>query len=137
MIIYFHGVSVKATFQTPSEKMRKTQSDNLARLLSDAAYCKQKPAARAALCGVSPLPASSGKTNRHRLNRGGNRQANATLHQVVVVRLRWCGQTKDYAGWRMEKGRSESEIMQCLKPFIVREAFHTVLIMLKLYSFVI
>ena len=49
--------------------------DNPARLRSDAAYCKQKPAARAALCGVSPLPASSGKTNKHRLNRGGNRQA--------------------------------------------------------------
>lgn len=60
-------------------------------------------AAFASLWGVSPLPASSGKTNRHRLNRGGNRQANATLHRIVVVRLR------------------------CLKRFIAREELHTLL----------
>ncbi len=78
--------------------------DNPARLRSDAAF--------AALCGVSPLPASSGKTNRHRLNRGGNRQANATLHRVVVVRLRWHEQTKAYAARRMEEGRSKPEIMK-------------------------
>ena len=127
MIIYFHGVSVKATFQTPSEKMRKTQSDNLARLLSDAAYCKQKPAASAALSSASPLPASSGKTNRNRLNRGGNRQANATLHRVVVVRLRWHEQAKAYSVRRMEEGRSKSEIIRCLKCFIARVVFHTLL----------
>ena len=61
--------------------------DNPARLRSDAAYCKQKPAVRDALCGVSTLPASSGKTNQHQLNRGGNRQVAATLHCVVVVML--------------------------------------------------
>ena len=93
--------------------------DNPARLRSDAAF--------AALCGVSPLPASSGKTNRHRLNRGGNRQANATLHRVVVVRLRWHEQTKAYAARRMEEGRSKPEIMRCLKRFIAREVFHTLL----------
>lgn len=63
--------------------------DHPERLRSDAAF--------ASLCGVSPLPASSGKTIRHRLNRGGNRQANATLHRVAVVRLRWHEQTKAYA----------------------------------------
>ena len=93
--------------------------DNPARLRSDAAF--------AALSGVSPLPASSGKTNRHRLNRGGNRQANATLHRVVVVRLRWHEQTKAYAARRMEEGRSKPEIMRCLKRFIAREVFHTLL----------
>ena len=93
--------------------------DNPARLRSDAAF--------AALCGVSPLPASSGKTNRHRLNRGGNRQANATLHRVVVVRLRWHEQTKAYAAHRMEESRSKPEIMRCLKRFIAREVFHTLL----------
>ena len=81
----------------------------------------------AALCGVSPLPASSGKTNRHLLNRGGSRQANATLHRVVVVRLRWHEQTKAYAARRMEEGRSKPEIMRCLKRFIAREVFHTLL----------
>jgi transposase len=92
--------------------------DNPARLRSDAAF--------AALCGVSPLPASSGKTNRHRLNRGGNRQANATVHRVVVVRRR-DEQTKAYAARRMEEGRSKPEIMRCLKRFIAREVFHTLL----------
>jgi transposase len=58
-----------------------TAGDNPERLRSEAAF--------AALCGASPIPASSGKTTRHRLNRGGDRQANAALHRIVVVRLRW------------------------------------------------
>ena len=93
--------------------------DHPERLRSDAAF--------ASLCGVSPLPASSGKTTRHRLNRGGNRQANATLHRVAVVRLRWHEQTKAYAARRMGEGRSKAEIMRCLKRFIAREVFHTLL----------
>ena len=93
--------------------------DNPARLCSDAAF--------AALCGVSPLPASSGKTNRHRLNRGGNLQANSSLHRVVVVRLRWHEQTKAYAARRMEEGRSKPEIEWYLKRLIAREVFHTLL----------
>ncbi len=73
------------------------------------------------------MPASSGKTNRHRLNRGGNRQANATLHRIVVVRLRLHEQTKAYAARRLKEGRSKTEIMRCLKRFIAREVFHTLL----------
>ena len=96
-----------------------TVGDKPERLRSDAAF--------ASLCGVSPLPASSGKTNRHRLNRGGNRQANATLHRIVVVRLRWHEQTKAYASRRLKEGRSKAEIMRCLKRFIAREVFHTLL----------
>ena len=92
---------------------------NPERLRSDAAF--------ASLCGISPLPASSGKTNRHRLNRGGNRQANATLHRIVVVSLRWHEQTKAYASRRLKGGRSKAEIMRCLKRFIAREVFHTLL----------
>jgi transposase len=76
-----------------------TVGDHPERLRSDAAF--------ASLCGVSPLPASSGKTNRHRLNRGGNRQANATLHRIVVVRLRWHEQTKAYAARRWKKGAAK------------------------------
>ncbi len=53
-------------------------------------------AAFASLCGVSPIPASSGKTNRHRLNRGGDRQVNAALHRIVIVRLRHDDRTKGY-----------------------------------------
>ena len=93
--------------------------DNPERLRSDGAF--------AALCGVNPLPASSGKTNRHRLNRGGNRQANAALHRIAVVRLRWHQQTKAYAAKRTEEGLSKREILRCLKRFIAREIFHTLL----------
>ena len=93
----------------------------------ESAYRRRLDAAFASLCGVSPLPASSGKTNRHRLNRGGNRQANATLDRIVVVRLRWHEQTKAYASRRLKEGRSKAEIMRCLKRFIAREVFHTLL----------
>jgi transposase len=93
--------------------------DNPERFRSDAGF--------AALCGVSPLPASSGKTNRHRLNRGGNRQANAALHRIAVVRLRWDEQTQAYAARRTEEGLSKPEILRCLKRFIAREVYRILL----------
>lgn len=99
--------------------MLVTVGDQPERLRSDAAF--------ASLFGVSPLPASWGKTNRHRLNRGGNRQANATLDLVALVRLRWHEQTKAYAARRLREGRSKAEIIRCLKRFIAREVFHTLL----------
>jgi len=89
--------------------------DNPERLRSEAAF--------AALCGTNPVPASSGKTIRHRLNRGGNRQANATMHRVVVVRLRWHQPTRDYAERRTAEGKTKAEIMRCLKRYIAREVF--------------
>jgi transposase len=89
--------------------------DNPDRLRSDAAF--------AALCGANPIPASSGKTQRHRLNRGGDRQANATLHRVVVVRLRWHAPTQAYMARRLAEGKTKSEIMRCLKRYIAREVF--------------
>jgi transposase len=96
-----------------------TVGDNPQRLRSEGAF--------AALCGVSPLPASSGKTNRHRLNRGGNRQANAALHRIAVVRLRWHEQSRAYASRRSGEELSKAEILRCLKRFIAREIFHTLL----------
>ena len=92
-----------------------TAGSNPERLRSEAAF--------AALCGVSPLPASSGKTNRHRLNRGGDRQANAALHRMVVVRLRYDPQTKAYMERRTKEGMSKAEIIRCLKRYVAREAF--------------
>jgi transposase len=80
--------------------------DNPRRLHSEAAF--------AALCGTSPVEASSGKTRRHRLNRGGDRQANAALHRVVVVRLRWHQPTRDYATRRTTQGKTSKEILRCL-----------------------
>jgi transposase len=89
--------------------------DNPDRLRSDAAFSM--------LCGSSPIQASSGKTVRHRLNRGGDRQANAALHRIVVVRLRWHQPTKDYMARRLTEGKSKNEIIRCLKRYVAREVF--------------
>ena len=77
----------------------------------------------ASLCGVNPIPASSGKTNRHRLNRGGHRQANAALHRIVVVRLRYDPRTQSYMRRRTREGMSKAEIIRCLKRYVAREVF--------------
>jgi transposase len=71
----------------------------------------------------SPIPASSGKTVRHRLNRGGNRQANTALYRIVVVRLRWHQPTRRYMLRRTKQGLSKREIIRCLKPYVAREVF--------------
>jgi transposase len=92
-----------------------TAGDNPQRLRSEAAF--------AALCGSNPIPASSGKTNRYRLNRGGDRQANATLHRTAVVRLRWHEPTQKYMARRLAEGKSKAEIMRCLKRYIAREIY--------------
>ena len=92
-----------------------TAGSNPERLKSEAAF--------AALCGVSPVPASSGKTNRHRLNRGGDRQANAALYRVVIVRLRYHDQTRTYFQRRMEEGKTKTEVIRCLKRYVAREVF--------------
>lgn len=77
----------------------------------------------AALCGVSPLDASSGRQHRHRLNRGGNRDANRALWVITCVRWRIDPATKAYAARRMAEGRSKLEIIRCLKRYIAREIF--------------
>ena len=92
-----------------------TAGDNPWRMRSEAAF--------ASLCGSSPIPASSGKTTRHRLNRGGDRQANAALHRVVVVRLRWHAPTRAYLARRTAEGKTKAEIMRCLKRYLAREIF--------------
>lgn len=80
-------------------------------------------AALAKLCGVCPIPASSGKTHRFRLNRGGNRQANAALYRVAIVRMRSHEPTLAYVKKRTKDGKSKSEIIRCLKRYIVREIY--------------
>ena len=89
--------------------------DNPRRLRSEAAFSM--------LCGSSPIKASSGKTTRHRLNRGGDRQANAALYRIVIVRLRWHQPTKDYVARRTAEGKSKKEIIRCLKRYVAREVF--------------
>jgi transposase len=75
------------------------------------------------LCGASPIPASSGKTTRHRLNYGGDRQANRALHLIAVCRLRFCPRTRAYAQRRAAEGKTKREIIRCLKRYIAREVY--------------
>jgi transposase len=89
--------------------------DNPGRLRSDAAFSM--------LCGASPIEASSGKTRRHRLNRGGDRQANAALYRIVLVRLCYDPATKAYMARRLTEGKSKKEIIRCLKRYVAREVF--------------
>lgn len=92
-----------------------TAGANPDRLRSEASF--------AALCGASPIPASSGKSHRHRLNRGGDRQANWALHQIALVRLSADPRTKDYAARLRSTGKSNKDVLRCLKRAIAREAF--------------
>jgi transposase len=89
--------------------------DDPTRIRSEGAFAK--------LCGVCPIPASSGKTHRFRLNRGGNRQANAALYRVAIVRMRSHEPTLAYIKKRTNDGKSKSEIIRCLKRYIVREIY--------------
>ena len=77
----------------------------------------------AALCGVNPLPASSGKTIRHRLNRGGSRAANNALWTIAMVRMRSDPRIRAYVDRRTTEGLTSKEIHRCLKRYIVRELF--------------
>jgi transposase len=96
-----------------------TVGDNPERLGSEASF--------ASLCGVSPVEASSGKVVRHRLNRGGNRDANrAALHLICVVRMRVDERTRRYVGRRSAEGKSKQEIMRCLKRYLAREVYRVV-----------
>ncbi|GAB6857838.1 IS110 family RNA-guided transposase [Microbacterium xylanilyticum] len=92
-----------------------TAGDNPDRLRSEASF--------AMLCGVSPLPASSGMTQRHRLNRGGDRQANRALHLAVISRLRIDPKTQAYAAKKTAEGHSKMEIIRCLKRYLAREVY--------------
>jgi len=80
-------------------------------------------AAFAALAEVNPIPASSGNTVRHRLNRGGDRRLNRALHMAVVVRMRWDPQTKAYVARRTAEGRTTKEIRRCLKRYLARQIY--------------
>ncbi len=93
--------------------------DNPERLRSEAAL--------AALCGVNPLPASSGKTVRHWLNRGGNRSANNALWTIAMVRMRSEPRTRAYIARRTAEGKSTKEIHRCLKRYIIRELYPLIL----------
>jgi transposase len=92
--------------------------DNPDRLASEASF--------AALCGVSPIEASSGKTQRRRLNRGGDRHANSALYTIVIARLRWDTRTRGYVERRVTEGKTRREAIRCLKRYIARELYQVI-----------
>ena len=92
-----------------------TAGENSERIKSEASF--------AALCGVSPVPASSGKVVRHRLSRGGDRAANSALHIIAIGRLRTDSRSQAYVARRVGEGRSKLEAIRCLKRYIAREVF--------------
>ncbi len=90
--------------------------DNTERVHSEAAFAK--------LCGVCPIPTGSGKTSgRHRLTRGGNRQANAALYRCVIVRMRWHEPTIAYVTRRTADGLTKKDIIRCLKRYLARDVY--------------
>jgi transposase len=106
-----HGVGTETAAQ-----LLITCGDNPARLRSEASF--------AALCGAAPVPASSGKTSgRHRLSRGGDRQANRALYMITLSRLRSCPRTRAYAQRRTALGHATKDIIRILKRYLAREIY--------------
>jgi hypothetical protein len=112
-LVAAHGVGTDTAGQ-----LLVTAGHNHRRIRSEAAFAR--------LCGAAPIPASSGRTHRHRLNRGGDRQANAALHRIAITRLRWDPATRAYAEKRTTQGLTKKEIIRCLKRYIAREIYHLI-----------
>lgn len=113
MLTELPGVGVEVASQ-----LLVTVGDNPERINNEAQF--------AALTGTAPVPASSGKTNRHRLSRGGDRQANSALHHVVLSRMQSDHRTKDYVAKRIADGKSKRETMRCLKRYVAREIYRQI-----------
>jgi transposase len=107
-VLGLHGVGPHSAAQ-----LLLTAGDNADRLHSDAAFAK--------LCGACPQPASTGKSVRFRLDRGGYRKANRALYRIVIVRMRHDEATRHYVARRIEEGKTKAEIIRCLKRFVARE----------------
>ena len=110
-LLTLHGVGIDT-----AAALLVTAGDNPGRLRSEAAW--------AHLCGTAPIPASSGKVTRWRLNRGGDRQANRALWGVVITRLRNDPRTQAYMARRLAEGRSKPEVIRILKRYVAREVYH-------------
>jgi hypothetical protein len=109
-LLHLHGVG-----NTTAAQLLITVGGNPDRLRSEASF--------AALCGTAPVPASSGKTTRHRLSRGGDRRANNALHTIALTRMRSHPPTKAFVQRQRDQGRSTPEILRILKRAIAREMF--------------
>lgn len=101
---------------TGAAQLLLTAGGNPERMRSEASF--------AALCGVSPVPASSGRTVRHRLNRGGDRAANSALHIIAIGRLRTDQRTKDYVARRIAEGHSKLDAIRALNRLFVEAVLY-------------
>jgi transposase len=110
--VALYGVGTQAASQ-----LLITAGQNIDRLRSEAAFAK--------LCGAAPIQASSARTTRHRLDFGGDRQANRALHMIAVCRLRHCERTQAYAKRRAAEGLSTRDLLRCLKRYIARQTYQT------------
>jgi transposase len=110
-LLALHGVGLDS-----AATLLVAAGDNPDRLGSEGSW--------AHLCGVAPLPAGSGKTSgRNRLNRGGDRQANAALYRIVLTRMSNHPETRRYVARRRDQGRNTTEIMRSLKRYVSRQVF--------------
>jgi len=96
-----------------------TAGQNIERLRHESSF--------AALSAAGPVPVSSGRTDRHRLNHGGDRDANRALHMIAVCRLRHCQRTRACAARRTAEGQTKTEIIRCLKRSIAREMYYALI----------
>jgi transposase len=111
MLVGLYGVGIET-----AATLLVTAGDNPQRLHSEKSW--------AHLCGACPIPTGSGKTSgRYRLNRGGDRQANAALYRIVLTRMSSDERTKTYVTRRRAQGKTTAEIMRCLKRYVARETF--------------
>ncbi len=111
-------VALKGVGTDTAASLLIAAGDNPERLRSEAAFAR--------LCGVAPVQASSGMIRRHRLNRGGNREANRALYVLVLGRMSWDERTRGYVARRTAEGKSKREIIRCLKRFVAREIYRTI-----------
>ena len=108
-------VALKGVGTETAASLLVAAGDNPERLRSEASFAR--------LCGVSPIPASSGRVRRHRLNRGGNREANRALYLLALGRMSWDVRTREYVARRAAEGKSKREILRCLKRYVAREVY--------------
>ncbi|MFG2836429.1 IS110 family transposase [Streptomyces zaomyceticus] len=117
-VVSVHNPGLRAAFGVGPDTAAQlliTAGGNADRLRTEASF--------AALCGVAPVPASSGKTTRHRLSRGGDRAANAALYRIALVRMAGDWRTREYVARQTAAGRTKKEIIRLLKRAIAREVF--------------
>jgi transposase len=111
-------VELNGTGPQTAAALLTAAGDNPDRLRSEASF--------AALCGSSPLDASSGRQQRHRLNRGGDRHANAALYIIVISRLRWDPATQAYIRRRLAQAKTRKEVIRCLKRYVARQVHRAI-----------